>query len=224
MISSARTSGSPPLTSADVAVLVPPISTVTQVARTGRRARGDAADHPGRGAGEKQPHRAARGIGGGADAAARLHDLQRRRHAGSGEVGAHAGDVIGDDGLQIGVERGDRGTLVFAKGGVDLGRQRKRDAGMQCGDDLAGADLMRRVDEREEKDDGDRLDPVGGQHGGGAAHIVLVERGDNRAVGGDALAHLLAAGAGGEKHRRLGLEHEIVHAVPHLAGRSRAHP
>ncbi len=151
------------------------------------------------------------------EAAPRLHDLQRRRTAGGGERRLHAGEIVVDHGLDVGVEAGGGGALVFAKGGVDLGRERDRDAGQGGADGLRHGLLVRRVLEREQQADGDRLDPRGLQRGDGGIDRGRVERGDHRAIRGDALSHLGAARAGGQPAGRLGFQRKVVKLVAHLA-------
>ena len=69
------------------------------------------------------------------------------------------------------------------------------------------------IAKREEIADRDRLDPFlldQSRHGG--AHLRLVERNDDRAVGTDPFGDSRAAAPGGEKDRRLGVHEEVVHA------------
>ena len=84
-------------------------------------------------------------------------------------------------------------------------------------DELARQHLVRWVEEGEEIAHGDRLDAVRDEGLSRALDGRLVERDEDRAVGGDPLAHLLAQGAGNEEDRRLGLEDEVVHGAPFLA-------
>ena len=127
------------------------------------------ADDAGGGARKEQADRPLAGDLGRGKAAARLHDLQRRRAAGGGERRLHAGEIVVDHGLDVGVEAGGGGALVFAEGGVDLGRERDRDAWHGRADGARGDGLLvRRVREGEQQADGDRLDPRGFQRGDGA--------------------------------------------------------
>ena len=152
-----------------------------------------------------------------ADAAARLHDLQPRADSGPGEILLHRFQVTADHWLDVGVESRDAGPLVFAKRRIDLAGQRDHQLGMQMEDDLSGAQLVRRVDEREQVTDRDSFDPRLRKLADRLRDRGLVERNQHLASGTDTLGHLLAEGSGGEEYRRLRFEHEIVHRAPHLA-------
>ena len=64
--------------------------------------------------------------------------------------------VVVHERLEVGVEHGRRGTLVLAPAGQHLVRERDLDAGPELLEQLAGAELVLRVDEGEEVGDGDR--------------------------------------------------------------------
>ena len=80
-----------------------------------------AAQRAGRGAAQQGGDGPCDGTARGGDAAARLHDEERRSDAAAAERGAKAVEVAVDDGPHVGVERGDAGTLVLAEDRVDLG-------------------------------------------------------------------------------------------------------
>ena len=89
---------------------------------------------------------------------------------------------------------------------------------MALGDDLARPPLVRRIEEREQEADRDRLDarrrPARRPRARPSSRRAATS---TSPVGRHALRHLLAQRAGREEHRRLGLEDEVVHLVPHLA-------
>ena len=82
--------------------------------------------------------------------AARLHDLERRGDARLGDAGLQVSQVRIDDGLHVGVEGGDDGALVLAEGRIDVGGERDQHLGMAFPDDLARAQLVRRIEEGED--------------------------------------------------------------------------
>ena len=110
------------------------------------------------------------------DAAARLHDLQRRRDAGRGEPGFQVGEIAVDHRLHVGVEGGDDGALVLAEGRIDLAGERDEHVGVARGDDLAGAALVRALRNENRKHDRDRLRAGGDQLVGRGGDSCLVER------------------------------------------------
>ena len=159
-----------------------------------------------------------RAMRGGADAAARLHDLQRRPDAVVRQVLLHALEIAADHRLDVGIERRHAGALVLAEGRVDLGGQRDHDLRMALGDDLAGPPLVRRIEEREQVADRDRFDALGGQL------VDRVRRPSSRpaATRTSPLAvrrsrTSLRNAPGARNTGVSGLRREVVHRVPHLA-------
>ena len=69
-----------------------------------------------------------------------------------------AAHVVVDERLQVGVEHGRRRALVLAPARQHLVRERDLRLRPELLDELARAQLVRRVDEREEVGDGDRVD------------------------------------------------------------------
>ena len=188
-----------------------------QVAQARQGADRLAADHSGRRAGQQQAHRPPARHPGRRDAAARRHHLQRRGHAECRQARLHVGKVAVEHRLHIGVEGGRRGALVFPIGRVDLGGERQHHLRVARGDQFRRAALMRRVGEREQKADGDRLDPVGNQRLGGGDDTGLVEGRELPAVGGDPPGNLLPPRARRQEHRRLRAEFQVVHGGALLA-------
>src|SRR5262249_34233378 len=88
---------------------------------------------------EKEPNRPLARDARREDAAARLHDLERRLDAAGIEVSLHAAEIAVKNRLHISVEGGDRGALVFAKARIDLGGKRDEELGMLRRGDLADA-------------------------------------------------------------------------------------
>jgi hypothetical protein len=176
-----------------------------------------ATDDAGRRTRQEEPHRTPPGDGGGADAAARLHDLKRRFNAVLRQILLHALEITSDHRLDVGIERRHAGTLVLAEGRIDFAGQGDHDLRVAIGDDLARPPLMRRIEEREQVADGDRFDAFADQLIDRPDDRALIQRDENIAGRREALAHLLAQRTRCQEHRRLGLEDEVVHFVPHLA-------
>ena len=122
-----------------------------------------AADDTGRRARQEEPHRTLPGDGGGADAAPRLHDLQRRLNTVLRQILLHGLEIASDHRFDIGIERRHAGALVLAEGRIDLGGQGDHDLRVTLGNDLARPPLMRRIEEREQVADRDRFDACGDQ-------------------------------------------------------------
>ena len=93
-----------------------------QILDPGRAADLQATDDTGRGTRQEEPHRTLAGDRGGADAAARLHDLKRRPNAVARQVLLHALEITSDQRLDVGIERRHAGALVLAEGRIDLAR------------------------------------------------------------------------------------------------------
>jgi hypothetical protein len=97
--------------------------------------------------------------------------------------------------LQRGVDRRRGGAAIFAQGRVEPVRQRIGHAGQHLGDQLAELFLMRRVDDRPEQADGDRLDALLLQRRQYGARRRLVEAAHLAAIGEDAAGDFEGQGA-----------------------------
>ncbi len=114
---------------------------------------------------------------------------------------------------QIGVHHRGRGSLVFLHLGEHGVRRAHRELRTGGAHDLRGALLVRRVAVAVDEADGDRLDPRRLELTRRLAHAGLVERLDDRAIGGDALAHLQAVAARDQRPRlRPGEVEHVRHA------------
>src|SRR5262249_4779622 len=145
--------------------------------------------------------------------AARLHDLQQRRHRRGRKPGGEIFQITIDHRLHVGVERGDDGALVFAERRVDLARERNEYIGTARADHLARAALLRVVEERKQKPDRERLGAGRDQLVGGARKPSLVQRNQHLAVRPDTLGDLAAETPGREEGGRLRIERQVVHLV-----------
>ena len=83
---------------------------------------GGSRDHARRGAGKRRAHGIASRAFDRHDAAVRLHDVELAREVARLQRVLQAVQIIADDGLQIGVERGGGGALELADFGQDLAR------------------------------------------------------------------------------------------------------
>ena len=91
-------------------------------------------------------------------------------------------------------------------------------SGWSAFDDLAGAQLVRRVDEREQVADRDRLDPGRRRARRRPAPPRASSSGTRTSpLGPTRSGTSLRNAPGREEHRRFRLQHEIVHRAPHLA-------
>ena len=133
--------------------------------------------------------RAAHGARAG-DAAARLHQEQRRGDAGFGDAPIQALDIGRHDRHDRGIEDGRHAALVLAEHRQHLARQRDERAGNLLGEDGGDAPLVRRVGVAVQQHDGDRADALRRDRPRGGAHRRLVERLELAAVGADAAADL----------------------------------
>ena len=97
------------------------------------------------------------------DAAARLHDLQRRTDAGGAHAIFQTLQIATDDRLHIRIERGHNGAFIFAKRRIDLARQRHCNLGMCLFDQCAGALFMGGMQEGEQVAYRNRLHAIGSQ-------------------------------------------------------------
>ncbi len=102
---------------------------------------------------------------------------------------------------QVGVHHRGRGPLVFLHLGEHGVRRAHRELRAGGAHDLLGALLVRRVAVAVDEADGERLDPRRLELPRRLAHVGLVERLDDRAVSGDALAHLQPVAARDQRPR-----------------------
>ena len=124
-----------------------------------------------------------------------------------------AGHVIVQQRLQVRVEHRRRRALVLAPARQHLVRERDEDAWPLLLDQLARAQLVCRVDEREEVGDGDRGDLAGvAQPSDLASHGALVERCQDLAVAQHALRDADATRARHEMARLDPVQVEVVGA------------
>ena len=147
---------------------------------------------------------------GGHHAARRLHDRERCvLQPDPVEAGADAVDVRRHQRTHVGVDHRRRRALVLALLAQDLARERDRRLGKLLGEDLADALLVLGVEVGVEEADRDGVDAELPQAAGEHAHLVVVQRLDDGAVGGHPLGDLEAQPALDER-RRLRPE-EVVH-------------
>src|SRR4029078_9463256 len=86
--------------------------------------------------------------------------------------------VARDARAEVGVDERRRRPLVFAEARDELAPHREGDAGQLFADDLGRALLVRRVLERPQEADRDRLDSGRANRRAGVAHIVLAQPAD----------------------------------------------
>ena len=129
------------------------------------------------------------------------------------------GEVAVDHRLHVGVEGGDDGALVFAERRIDLARQRDEAAsGWRRAMISRGAPLVRRVEEREQEHDRDRLGARRDQRSAARVRTAASSSGTSTSpVAPIRSGTSLRNAPGRQEYRRLRLQHEIVHRVPHLA-------
>ncbi len=187
-----------------------------EVVETGLLPGRQTADGAGCGSRQEQPHRPLARDGAAGEAAARLHDLQRRGHTRLGEIALHVGEIAADDRLHVGIEGGDDGALVLAKDRIDLAGERDRHARHGGLDGGADAQLVHGIEEREEQRHRHGLDTLGLELVDGGGERRLVERHQHFAGGADALTYLDPPSARRQPARRLRLEIEVVHLPPDL--------
>ena len=139
-----------------------------------------------------------RGGGGGVQghlAAVGADDHGVGADAGGIEALAHHAQAAGDDGLEIGVGERGRGPLILLPLGQDLVGDRERQARQLLGQDRLDRLLVGGVEVGEQQADGDRLDlGLGADRGGDGADLGRVERGDDLAIGVDALGRARSSG------------------------------
>ncbi len=150
-----------------------------------------------------------RGLG-AHQAAARLHDLQRRRDPGLGQARLERADVALDDGADVRIHDGRARALVLADLGEDLGGARDVDVvADDLPDDRGGATLVGRVRVGVQEADRDRSDACVARLLGRVPHGLLVQRDPLLAARAGALGDLVAQPARDERRRLLVLE--LVH-------------
>ena len=124
--------------------------------------------------------------------AIRLHQQQPRRNSGRVEPDAQRAQIGRDDRHHIGVDRRRRGALVF----LDLGQHLEGDAQGNVRrlalHGLLDHQFVRRIGERVDQADRDRLDVLGEQRVDDALGIGGIERAFDIALVVDALVHDLA--------------------------------
>jgi hypothetical protein len=142
-------------------------------------------------------------------AAVRLGDQELAAEATRLEPLTDGAEVAVHDRLNVRVHDGRAGALVLAPLLGDPVRRRDGDARELTGHDLGGALLVGRIAIREQEDDRDRLDAVGGELARGGAHRLLVQRRQHLARRGQAPGNFAAAAA---RHERRGaaVQH-VVH-------------
>ena len=160
------------------------------------------ADGTGGAAGGDEEDRARARHGDGAETAVGVADEDGRRDAPRAQPLLEAGEVAGEGGQHVGVDRGGRGALVLAGLGQDVDRGGDGEAGAGLAEGGGGGALVRRVGVGVEKADGDRGDAFGGEEAAGLAHLVEVDGREDRSVGERALGDLAAVAA---PDQRLGL-------------------
>ena len=149
-------------------------------------------------------------------AAARLHDHDWRRDSDRLEIGLHGSGVAGDHGLDVGVDDGRAGALVFLDLGQHFGRDRHERAGRHLRDEVAGAPFVGAVEPGVQVADRNRVDVLVEEALDRRAHRGLVE---GRVLSGPRVHprwHLPAKVPGHEGGRLLPVNVvELVH--PHAA-------
>ena len=156
-----------------------------------------------------EPDREARRLLQRRQPAAGHHQQQRASQPALARAFAQALQVAAHQRSHAGVGHGGREALVLAHLGADLARQADGDAlAQQRLQQLARALLVRRVRPGMQEAHRDGLDPGGAHRQPGAAHALLVQRAQHRAVGGDTLAHRVAQRA--RHQHRGGLDVDVV--------------
>ena len=123
---------------------------------------------------------------------------------------AHHAQAAGDDGLEVGVGERGRGPLILLPLGQDLVGDRERQARQLLGQDRLDRLLMGGVEVGEQQADGDGLDlRLGTDRSGDRTDLGRVERGDDLAIGVDALGQLEAVAAL-DQRLRLDPAHVVV--------------
>ena len=147
----------------------------------------DAAHHAGDRAGHEQVDRLDHGALGRRDARGGGHQVDARLDVHRAQRGVEAADVARDLGADVGVQADGGEALVLAVLRDDLARDGDERLGELLAHDRRDALLVHRVEEREEQADGDGLDLLGLEAANLRAHLVVIERDEDRAVLVDAL-------------------------------------
>ena len=135
------------------------------------------------------------------DPAVRLHDEQLAREAGGAEPPVERAEVALDPRADVGVHERRARALELGRRRHHLVRERHHDAGQLFGRDLAHASLVRGVDEREEEDDGERIDALELHATERAPDRFLVERHDDAALEVEPLGHAVAPSPRADRRR-----------------------
>ena len=150
----------------------------------------DAADQARDGARHHQVDRASRGAVRGRHAARGLHEAHAARQPGVPEPGIEPADIARDTGADIGVETGRREALELAVERQHLAGDREIGVGAFLLENVLDAPLMGGVEVGVQQADRDRIDAGLAQRPGVGAHLRLVQRHDDLALGrGDPLPH-----------------------------------
>ena len=168
-------------------------------------------ERPGRGAGLDRPHRQIGRASGGGEAAARLHDPERRVDPELRQPAGEHAEVGPEQGRQVGVDGGRVRPLVLPPLQRDVGGDRHRHVRQLLAQELGRPALVARRGVGVQVRDRHGLDAGRPQLGGDPAHLRVVERLQDRAVRQAALGELPRAGAGHDRRRLLDLD--VVHAV-----------
>nr|WP_228430456.1 hypothetical protein [Baekduia soli] len=167
-----------------------------------------AGDDPGGGPRQQDVDRVGGRLVDGRHAAVGLHDVDRAPHARLAPPGLEALEVAAHLRLDVGVGRRRREALELAELGDDLVREGDLGVGMVLGDELAGAQLVARVQEGEQEADADRLHAPVLELEDRLDRARLVERDRDLARGHDALGDRLAVLA---LHQRPALVGDVLH-------------
>ena len=147
-----------------------------EVGQTGRAADGLRADHAGGRAGQHGAHRHVGGRLEADDAAVRLSEMRRDRHAERGQARRKAIDVALHHRAEIGIHHRGREPLEFTELRRDLVARADESLGIFLLHDRLGAELMLRPHEAVQKRDRDRTDAGRAQRARRGTDRVFVER------------------------------------------------
>ena len=168
-----------------------------------------------------RPHdgdRLLRHVAAGHDAPVRLHDEQLAAEARVAQAVREPRQVAFDLRPDVRVHQRRAGALELRRRRHHLVRQRHHDARQLLRRQLADAQLVDRVDEREQQHDGERLDALLPHATERATHGLLVERHDDVALEVEALGNAVALAARADRWRRRqrGIPDVLLEAAPDL--------
>ena len=143
----------------------------------------DAADQPCDRPRHHEVDRAADGAVRGRHAARGLHESNAARKTGIAQARLQPADIARDTRAHVGVETGGREALEFPVEGQHLAGDREVRVGTFLLKDLLDALLMSRVEVGVQQADGDGVDPRLPQRPRALAHLRLVQRHDDLALG-----------------------------------------